>query len=171
MSYSIRCPTAAGCGGRIVEASMIKPTKAPGAAPPGLPAPPPKQKKKKGAGGAAPAAAAPAASSSKRAPPPPPTKKQLQQQARATAMAMRSTVAPGYESVAGSSQPSGGKQRNSSRFSFPPGRRPLELQARGSRGCRVHAMLLLLLPAAPHLPLHASVLPHFYLLPADVCRL
>lgn len=126
--------------GKISMADMVRPIKAPPPPPPGL-APPARQRGRKQAGAAA--AGAPPAPPRRQVvvqpapPPPPPSRKQLQQQARAAAAATRAAVAPNYDALgaggdgplsAGSASGAGGL-RFSSKLKFPPGRRPVELQA------------------------------------------
>ncbi|KAL4444642.1 hypothetical protein ABPG77_002459 [Micractinium sp. CCAP 211/92] len=138
----MQCPVAltnrsVTCGGRIVDADMVKPVKA--LPPPGLPVPAPHSKKKKAGGGRALAAAQP--SGRGRAAPAPAPAEPTQKQQRAAAAAFRASAAPDYarESAAGSSgvgggsgagatTHAGGAQPCGAKLRFPPGHRPVELQ-------------------------------------------
>ena len=115
--------------GKIIDADMVKPIKAPPPPPPGLPPPAGKSKKQAGAAARGTAAAAAAAAAG----PPPLTKKQQ----RAAAARAAASASPSYASVSPSSghsgQSGGGGGRDlmqGSTLKFPVGKRPVELQVR-----------------------------------------
>lgn len=145
----MHCPIAltnarVNCGGRIVDADMVKPARAPLPPPPGLPAPAPRSKKKRKGGGriGVPAATPPAGRRAGAVSAPEGlTRKQQREQRRAAAERSTSSAAPGRGrdsaawgnehgdgSGAGATARAGGTQPRSARLKFPPGHRPVELQ-------------------------------------------
>lgn len=136
--------------GRIVDADMVKPARAPLPPPPGLPAPAPRSKKKRKGGGriGVPSATPPAGRRAGAVSAPEGlTRKQQREQRRAAAEGSTSSAAPdrgrdsaawgnehGDGSGAGATARAGGTQPRSARLKFPPGHRPVELQVRRRAG-------------------------------------